>query len=477
MATEYGHTQTVQKLVTLGADTEVFDDRCGWRAIMYAAHLGHIEIIQILHSAGAMVRCQNDDWESPLIIAVKSNQAEAVRVLLECGSEVDKVEIYDEWSALHFAAFLGYKSIVLMLLDAKPDVNLQDLSGRSPLLLAAEHGETDIAIALMGAGADPNKRDGNHHTALMTAAENKHYDTAQALLERGTERATSMFWAIRHGHPEIVSIIIGLGFSVNQLYELRIVPTAGYSKLARSISGKYGLCALAEAVSTGNEEIMELLIEAGAQPNFGEDKKKPLTVAVLNQNVDMVQRLVSLGAEVNHADPNSGTALQIAASFHISPDVHSMLKILLRAGADIRIHPPQVTSILDNFPFHAIKPRHRHEVRCGEPACISLLYSAGAPVTATTMSRFLQKRRPKCIPKMVKDALQPSTTLGDACRRIIRECVLRTQKNLIVGVPHLPLPKSVQEYLLFGVQCDPDAHCCRCPNLEGVESVNTRFSC
>ena len=451
-AVENGHTEIVQKLLTLGADMECFDNH-GCRAIAYAAEGDNTEIVQILQKAGANINCRNDDLENPLMIAVKNGKHEAVKELLKCGSDLDEVDGGDGWSALIFAVSLGHISIVRDLLGAGAQVDLSDFYGKTPLMYASEKGETEIVNILLQFGADPNEREESHNTPLMLAADYKHYDTARALLEGGADKGITMFWAIRHNHPKIVQILIDLGFALNRFYTRRIVQTTGHCIIARGINN--GMCALAEAISADNSKIINLLLEAGANVNFGADEKKPLAVAVSKEQIDIVKLLLARGADVNHTDANRETALLLAASQPVNDKVHKILKILLLANADIRIHPPHTTSILDNVYFHKWKPRNMHYVEDLEPACISLLYAAGAPVTAATLRRFWGKMKLEFIPEIILDAGKTCNTLADACRRKIRARLLAVgnKKNLILGVPRLPLPKPLQEHLLFGVQC------------------------
>lgn len=56
------------------------------------------------------------------------------------------------WTATHEAAKLGHADILLLLLRNGGLVNHQDLTGVTPLAVAAEHGHAHIAELLLSCG-------------------------------------------------------------------------------------------------------------------------------------------------------------------------------------------------------------------------------------------------------------------------------------------------------------------------------------
>ena len=63
------------------------------------------------------------------------------------------------WTALFYAAKMGYQSICRALVEGGTDVNLRDVTGRTALTVAAEHGEVPICDSLVKTGADPQLAD------------------------------------------------------------------------------------------------------------------------------------------------------------------------------------------------------------------------------------------------------------------------------------------------------------------------------
>ena len=83
---------------------------------------------------------------------------------------------------------------------------------------------------------------------------------------------------------------------------------------------------------TGNVEIAQLLLDAGADLESGDsDESTALDNAALNRRPDMVAFLLSKGANVNRRDKNGACALSFAAA---AGDT-AIVEHLMRAGADL----------------------------------------------------------------------------------------------------------------------------------------------
>lgn len=91
--------------------------------------------------------------------------------------------------SLHEAVMRGNVQAVKKLIEAGSDLNIREPSGgSSPLITAATFGHTDIAIALIKAGADINLKNNDGSTPLITAAFFCRTDILQALLDAGADR-------------------------------------------------------------------------------------------------------------------------------------------------------------------------------------------------------------------------------------------------------------------------------------------------
>jgi ankyrin repeat protein len=87
------------------------------------------------------------------------------------------------------------------------------------------------------------------------------------------------------------------------------------------------------AVQQGHTDVLELLATSGADLNMADDDEDgvtPMANAAGDGNLEMVKKLVELGAEVNFAPPN-GTALHTAVAY----EREEIIAFLIEQGADV----------------------------------------------------------------------------------------------------------------------------------------------
>jgi len=158
--------------------------------------------------------------------------------------------------------------------------------GRIPLIEASRRGHTEVALALLDSGAAVNAQDRYGVTALMYAAIS--------------------------GSPGIMDRLIKEGADVN----------------AQDIDGR---TALIETLTTENDcppKIIRALLNAGADPNvtiYG--GLTPLMLAATG-NSEVINILIEAGADVNARDGRGRTALQ-RAKFS-----QENIQVLKNAGAE-----------------------------------------------------------------------------------------------------------------------------------------------
>lgn len=95
-------------------------------------------------------------------------------------------EFPKDWKAIHIAAYFGLSRAVMALLDKGADVDPKDMTGRTPLLLAAKKGHEAVINVLLEKGADINSTDTAGRTPLSIAAENGHDGVVLLLHSEGT---------------------------------------------------------------------------------------------------------------------------------------------------------------------------------------------------------------------------------------------------------------------------------------------------
>jgi len=85
--------------------------------------------------------------------AQKPTSHDTVQALLKWGADVNAKEIYDETTALMWAAEKGHTDTVQALLAKGADVNTKDIFGQTALIRAKKKGHKEIVIMLKQTGA------------------------------------------------------------------------------------------------------------------------------------------------------------------------------------------------------------------------------------------------------------------------------------------------------------------------------------
>lgn len=85
IASQYGHSNALGKLLRMGDDVE-FSDDLGYRAIIIACNFGYIECVHQLLDWGANPNVCNSSNEFPLDFALKAGP-ELIELLLQYGAE------------------------------------------------------------------------------------------------------------------------------------------------------------------------------------------------------------------------------------------------------------------------------------------------------------------------------------------------------------------------------------------------------
>ena len=179
--------------------------------------------------------------------AVKRDDERSIRVLLSRGFDVNTLDP-DGQHGLYLALLQRSVKVSAVLLDApKIDVNLLNLKGESPLMIAALNGQNGVAEKLIRLGADLNKTgwtplhyaatSGN--TALMMLFL-EHHAFVDSEAPNGT---TPLMMAAMYGTDDAVRLLLAEG-AVPQL------------------KNQHGLTAIDFARQSGRPDAAELIAEA-----------------------------------------------------------------------------------------------------------------------------------------------------------------------------------------------------------------------
>lgn len=171
-----------------------------------AAEKGNIHLIRKLLASGADInearRLKSPSWvddytdiqsvefeeewgETPLFLACTHNQIEAVRLLIQCGADVNKKTSGFGETPLHKAVQCHNTVIIQELLSNGADANVRSNCGRTPLHVAALYNNHEAVPMLVAARANVNDKSVSDETPLMVAIRKKNQEVELALRNAG----------------------------------------------------------------------------------------------------------------------------------------------------------------------------------------------------------------------------------------------------------------------------------------------------
>ena len=341
--------------------------------------------------------------DTPLIDAARDGDTVAVRALLAQGADVDAAE-GDGTSALHWASYRDDIETVGLLLGAGADVNAANDLGATPLWTAGQNGSAAMVRRLLAAGANPNLTLLVGETPLMVAARSGASDVVELLLTAGAETEargargqTALMWAVAQHHTSVVAVLLSNGADVHARSDVwsqmmavpphgqpeynRQTPHGGNTALmfAARVGGvgsarqlvaaganvddtdARGVSATALAAHAGFGDLVELLLEKGAEPNAAEAGFGALHAAVMRRDTRMVGALLDHGADPNAVLRTWTSPRRASRDLHFPPPLVGATPFWLAA----RFTAPDIMRLLAD---RGADPAFVHRADYKEPA-------------------------------------------------------------------------------------------------------------
>lgn len=275
----------------------------------------------------------------PIVDAAKRGDTVTLRALIQKRVNVNAAGA-DGSTALEWASYRDDLESADLLIRAGANANAANDLGVTPLWPASENGSAAMVRRLLEAGANPNLALTSGETPLMVAARSGHPEVVELLLGKGAEPnahgtrgQTALMWAAAQKHPDVVKVLIAhqanLQLKSDVWSEVMAIPPHGYLPYNKAIPHG-GETALMFAARVGDLESAKLLVAAGANVNDADAwGVSAVTLAAHSGFTELVQFLLDKGADPNAA-PNGFTALLEA----IMRRDETMAKALLDHGAD-----------------------------------------------------------------------------------------------------------------------------------------------
>ncbi|KAK2776656.1 nacht and ankyrin domain protein [Colletotrichum kahawae] len=336
-ATSKGHQEIIEVLLENGASPNGSGEPS---PLSVASRNGQEGIVKLLLDHGADVHSGVDFTQrlDPLVAAAENGHIKIVNLLIDRGANVLTSRNKFNEDALLVAAANGDE-------DA--------------LLVAAANGDEDMVKLLLGHGAGESTDDDVHSLALHIASSNGNQTIVSLLLEGCVEFPPAHFQedhplyaASRSGHEKVVKLLLDhsdrlhidsnciqftlAALSGNDQENIRKLLVVHSAKLATD-SCQAQRPSLCFATMKGDKATVELLLQGGANPNTHEEMdgvvRFVLASAACAGNEEIVQVLLDNGADINAVDGSGETAVYKA----VVGQHCGVVRILLDRGADVSV--------------------------------------------------------------------------------------------------------------------------------------------
>jgi ankyrin repeat protein len=301
-----GSQVAVKALLDHGADVDAKEQQWGQTPLMFAAAFNRTETIDLLVTHGAdiamaakvvdIAKRQQEDRADQ----VKWNSLRRTLVESSVGSSESR-QPNSNASIPSNTVSQPIPEVQLRSVDEIDPLSYADLvgthGGLTPLLLAVREGHFEAVRTLLDNGADINQTSaGDQTSSILLAAINGHFDLVKQLLEWGADpniasdaggtplyAVLNMEWAPKSRHPqpvdymqqqisylELMEILLEAGVDPN----VRLKKNLWYTTYARDLLGvdRSGATPFWRAAHATDVAAMELLVRYGADPTIATRK-------------------------------------------------------------------------------------------------------------------------------------------------------------------------------------------------------------
>jgi len=386
-----GDVAEVRRLLDAGADVSLANDY-GATPMGLAAEVADTEILRLLLEAGADADSPNPEGQTALMAVARTGNVEAAEALLDHGATVDARESWGGQTALMWASARRHPEMMELLISHGADVDADsihrdyqrrvtaegrpkslDSGGFTPLSYAARENCLACVDVLLANGADIDLPDPDGVSPLHLAIMNANWDLAKQLIEAGADVDQ---WDIYGEAPLFAAIglrsrtdggraSIDTPNETDGLSLIRMLLDSGANPdmqlffrpaNVRGSTNTRGSTPLIRAATNGDLEVVQLLLEHGADPTlYMADRQTPIHAVLAGRSaepdaLELIRILYTAGTDVdvvalvNHREEiRGGTALHYA----VRKRYKEVIKALASYGIDMNLKDQDGLTALD----------------------------------------------------------------------------------------------------------------------------------
>jgi len=309
-------------------------DEQGNTPLLLAVKKNALDVVHYLVGLGANLEQSIDNGKTALYIAVENGNLAMVQYLHQQGANIHHI-LEKGITLLMQAVANGQLAIVNYICLYDSNIDAIDIDGTTALAVAVEFGHLELVDYLYKKGANPSIRtivEGG--TPFLLAARHKHLSIVDFFYKIGgdinqtvNDGATALMFAAQNNHLQMVDYLCANGCCINQKMDngktaLILAAQSGHVSIVQRLhqngahldeTAKDGASALFLAAQQNHLETVEYLCRHGAYTEHQiKDGVTALVMATQHGFLNIVECLCKHGANVHHRTNNNITLLYLA---------------------------------------------------------------------------------------------------------------------------------------------------------------------